>query len=81
MSTKTLYKVGDNQGRGSFEVVDVDGVVELRVNGTKIDTTSAATIAALTAVSTADGSDAATTQALANALKVKVNAIITAIQA
>ena len=30
-------------------------------------------------MSTADGSDAATTQALANALKAKVNAIITAL--
>lgn len=38
-------------------------------------------IAALTAVATADGSDAATTQALANALKVKVNAIIAALKA
>lgn len=35
---------------------------------------------ALTAVATADGSDPATTQALANALKVKVNAIIAALQ-
>lgn len=37
-------------------------------------------IDALTPVSTADGSDPATTQALANALKVKVNAIIAALQ-
>jgi len=40
-----------------------------------------AEIAALTSVSTADGSDPATTQALANALKVKVNAIIAALKA
>lgn len=33
------------------------------------------------AISTADGSDAATTQALANATKTKVNAILTALQA
>jgi len=36
---------------------------------------------ALTAVSTADGSDAATTQALANANKAKINAIIAALKA
>jgi hypothetical protein len=40
-----------------------------------------AEIAALTAEATADGSDADTTQALANALKVKVNAIIAALKA
>lgn len=38
-------------------------------------------IAALTAVATADGSDLATTQALANALKVAVNAITAALKA
>jgi hypothetical protein len=38
-------------------------------------------VAALTAVATADGSDPATTQALANALKVKVNEIIAALKA
>lgn len=38
-------------------------------------------VAALTAVTTPDGSDAATTQALANALKVKVNQIIAALKA
>lgn len=43
--------------------------------------TSAAAIAALTTVTTADGSDPATTQALANALKVKVNQIIAALKA
>lgn len=37
-------------------------------------------IDALTAVTTPDGSDAGTTQTLANALKVKVNAIIAALQ-
>lgn len=36
--------------------------------------------AVVAAVATADGSDAATTQALANALKVKVNAILTALK-
>lgn len=36
-----------------------------------------ALIADNTAVATADGSDAATTQALANALKVKLNLVIT----
>lgn len=38
-------------------------------------------IQALTAEATANGSDATTTQALANALKVKVNAIIAALKA
>lgn len=38
-------------------------------------------IAALTAVATADASDLATAQALANALKTKVNAIIAALKA
>ena len=42
---------------------------------------SVAAVAALTTVTTADGSDAATTQALANALKVKINAIIAALKA
>ena len=42
---------------------------------------SKAEIVALTAVDTADGSDPTTTQALANALKVKVNAIIAALKA
>lgn len=40
-----------------------------------------AQISALATVSTADGSDATTTQALANALKVSVNAIIAALKA
>lgn len=38
-------------------------------------------VAALTNVTTPDGTDAATTQALANALKVKVNQIIAALKA
>lgn len=37
--------------------------------------------AAVTDVSTADGSDAATTQALANALKVKLNALLASLRA
>ena len=47
-------------------------------------TASAASVAAVTAltpVATADGSDPATTQALANALKVKINQIIAALKA
>lgn len=40
-----------------------------------------AEIAALTPVSTADASDPATTQALANANKAKINAIIAALKA
>lgn len=38
-------------------------------------------ITALTTVTTADGTDPATTQALANALKVKINQIIAALKA
>lgn len=38
-------------------------------------------VAALTAVTTPDGNDPATTQALANALKIKVNQIIAALKA
>lgn len=37
-------------------------------------------VANITAVATADGSDPATTQALANALKVKLNALIAALK-
>lgn len=40
-----------------------------------------AAIAALTTITTPDGSDATTTQALANATKAKVNAIIAALKA
>lgn len=47
-----------------------------KVNGSVTNTA----IAALTAVTTPDGSDAGTTQTLANALKVKVNQIIAALQ-
>lgn len=38
-------------------------------------------VSGITAVATADGSDAATTQALANALKAKLNELIAALQA
>ncbi len=43
--------------------------------------TSKPEIAALTAIATADGSDADTTQTLANAIKAKVNLIIAALKA
>ncbi|AHJ87315.1 hypothetical protein phiPsa374_056 [Pseudomonas phage phiPsa374] len=45
------------------------------------DVPTKAEVTALTAVATADGSDPETTQALANALKVKVNEIIAALKA
>lgn len=48
--------------------------------GTVNGSVSNAAIDALTAVTTPDGSDATTTQTLANALKVKVNQIIAALQ-
>ena len=43
-------------------------------------TSGVAQVAAVAAEATANGSDAATTQALANALKTKVNAILTALK-
>lgn len=43
-------------------------------------TSGVAQVAAVAAEATANGTDAATTQALANALKTKVNAILTALK-
>lgn len=80
MAEKVLFKVGGVGGAGTFEVVSVNGVAELRVDGVAIDTTPASGIAGLTAIATADGSDAGTTQTLANACKAKINAIIAALQ-
>lgn len=60
------------------------GLLEGIKSGLLDGTSTAASIAAvqaLTTVTTADGSDPATTQALANALKVKVNEIIAALKA
>lgn len=56
-------------------------IVADEFTGTVNGSVTNASIEALTAETTADGSDAATTQALANALKVKVNEIIAALQA
>lgn len=51
-------------------------------DGTQVSSaTKGAAIAALAAVATADATDLTTSEALANALKVKVNAIIAALQA
>jgi len=58
---------------GDLALLDVD---DLNL-GTVASADKAANVAAET---TADGSDEATTQALANALKVKVNAILTALK-
>lgn len=44
-----------------------------------VDNTGGSIAAKVAAIATVDGSDPATTQALANALKVKVNAILTAL--
>jgi hypothetical protein len=51
----------------------VDGAVKDSGSNTLVASARGASVAA---VATADGSDAATTQALANALKVKLNALI-----
>ena len=58
----------------------LEGVKAGLLDGTST-AASIAAIAALTTVTTPDGTDAATTQTLANALKVKVNAIIAALKA
>ena len=63
----------DDLNLGELAVLDVD---DLNL-GTVASANKAANVAAET---TADGSDADTTQALANALKVKVNAILTALK-
>lgn len=64
-----------------YELVAQLGLLEGIKAGAFVDAGQAAAIAALTTVTTADGSDPATTQALANALKVKVNQIIAALKA
>lgn len=56
------------------------GVLEGIKAGAFIDPEQAAAITALTAVTTPDATDEATAITLANALKVKVNAIITALK-
>lgn len=33
MTTAVLSKIGGTQGHGTFEVVDVDGVPQIRING------------------------------------------------
>jgi hypothetical protein len=51
---------------------------DMGIDSTKLKKSAAkGTAPALTAISTADGADAATTQALANGTKAKVNEIIT----
>lgn len=54
-------------------------VPELAKEVVKMET--ATKIASIATVGTADGSDPATTQALANALKARLNALITALKA
>jgi hypothetical protein len=56
-------------------------IVASEFTGTVNGSVTNASIEALTPVATADGTDAATTQALANALKVKLNQVIAALQA
>lgn len=57
------------------------GLLEGIKAGAFIDAGSAAAIAALTPVSTANATDLPTAQALANANKVAINAIIAALKA
>ena len=57
------------------------GLLEGIKAGAFIDSGQAAAITALTPVTTPDATDEATAITLANALKVKVNAIIAALQA
>lgn len=63
---------------------DVDRLLasmELNVNGTEVLLKPGPASTNLAAVSTADGSDAATTQALANALKAAFNLVVAALNA
>ena len=64
------------------EQVDMKGleVIADEFTGTFNGSVSNTAIDALTAVTTPDGSDATTTQNLANALKAKLNAVIAALQ-
>lgn len=64
-----------------YELVAQLGLLEGIKAGAFVDAGQAAAITALTTVTTPDGSDPATTQALANALKAKINQIITALKA
>jgi hypothetical protein len=57
------------------------GLMESIKAGAFIDAGQAAAIAALTTITTADATDPATTQALANINKAKINAIIAALKA
>jgi uncharacterized protein YxjI len=41
----SLYKVGGSGGKGSFAVVDNNGTIEIKVNGTKVLTAQQVTIA------------------------------------
>jgi len=76
----------DDLNLGELATLDVDDLnlgelALLDVNDLNLGTVASANKAAnVAAETTADGSDANTTQALANALKVKVNAILTALK-
>lgn len=64
------------------EQMDFEGleVVADEFTGTFNGTVANTALDAITAIATADGSDAATTQALANATKAKFNALLAALQ-
>lgn len=64
-----------------YKLVAQLGLLEGIKAGAFIDAGSAAAVAALTPVTTPDATDEATAITLVNALKVKVNAIISALQA
>lgn len=64
-----------------YKLVAQLGVLESIKAGAFIDAGQAAAITALTAIATADATDPATTMALANINKAKINAIIAALKA
>ena len=64
-----------------YQLVSKLGLLEGIKAGAFIDAGSSAAVAALTPVTTANATDEATAITLVNALKTKVNAIISALQA
>lgn len=78
-STKKITKTATDSpiGVASESALSAATTVNVLLHGSISATPKAANVAAIT---TANGSDAATTQALANATKTTVNAILTALQ-
>lgn len=77
-----LAALGDTSGaKGISEFRAKHVAATITLKAAAVPVASKPQIAALTTVSTANGSDATTTQTLANDLKAKVNAIIAALKA